>query len=171
MIAAPNKPETLPMPEDVGTARQLWWATAALGIVYTFASVFTMAGERGELSKQFLDDMRKSDPNFAASTADTMVLVGFVVIALVGSALVAGATVAFAHQLGRGKTWARTVLMVIAVWLGLGAVTTMFTFSAVANPATIIAGGTAIVQGVLAAGAAYLSYRPESTKYFLAHRK
>ncbi|MFD3703643.1 hypothetical protein ACFWUP_10875 [Nocardia sp. NPDC058658] len=158
------------MPEDVGTARQLWWGIAGLGVVYTGASVVTMMGERDKLTKQFLDEMHKADPSFPASTIDLMVLVAFALTALVGL-LLAGVTVAVAHQLGRGKSWARTVLMVIAVWLGLGAVTTMFTFSAVANPATIVAGGTAIVQGVLAAGAAYLSYRPESTKYFLAHRK
>ncbi|MFD4457151.1 hypothetical protein [Nocardia sp. NPDC058480] len=170
MIVPPNKPETLPMPEDVGTARQLWWAIAGLGVVYTLASVFTMTGERDKLSKQFLDEMHKSDPNFPASTVDVMVLVAFGLTALVG-VLLAGVTVAIAHQLGRGKSWARTVLTVVAVWLGLGAIATMFTFSAVANPATIVAGGSAIVQGVLAAGAAFLSYRPESTKYFQSNRK
>ncbi|MFC9875205.1 hypothetical protein [Nocardia salmonicida] len=170
MIVPPNKPETLPVPEDVGTARQLWWAVAGLGVVYTFASVITMTGERDELSKQFLDEMHKSDPNFPASTVDAMVLVAFALTALVG-VLLAGVTVAIAHQLGRGKSWARTVLTVVAIWLGLGAIATMFTFSAVTNPATIVAGGSAIVQGVLAAGAAFLSYRPESTKYFQSHRK
>ncbi|MFD3743804.1 hypothetical protein [Nocardia sp. NPDC058633] len=170
MIVPPNKPETLPMPEDVGTARQLWWGIAGLGVVYTGAGVATMTGERDELSKQFLEQMQESDPDFPASTVDVMVLVAFGLTALVG-VLLAGVTVVIAHQLARGKTWARTVLTVVAIWLGLGAVTTMFTFSAVAGPATIVAGGTAIVQGVLAAGAAYLSYRPESTKYFLSHRK
>ncbi|MBC7300229.1 MAG: hypothetical protein H5T78_04685 [Nocardia sp.] len=158
------------MPEDVGTARQLWWGVAGLGVIYAGAGVASLTGERDELSKQFLDEMHKADPNFPASTVDVMVLVAFALTALVG-VLLALVTVAIAHQLGRGKSWARTVLTVVAIWLGLGAVATMFSFSAVANPATIVAGGASIVQGVLAAGATFLSYRPESTKYFQSHRK
>ncbi|MFD3509011.1 hypothetical protein [Nocardia sp. NPDC058666] len=170
MIVPPNKPETLPMPEDVGTARQLWWGVAGLGVVYMGAGIATMTGERDAMAKQFLDEIHKSDPAFPASTVDLILTVAFVLTALVGLVM-AGITVLIAQQLGRGKSWARTVLTVVAVWLAMGAFATMFTFSAVAGPATIIAGGTAIVQGVLAAGAAYLSYRPDSTKYFLSHRK
>lgn len=158
------------MPEDVGTARQLWWAVAALGVVYTGAGIATMTGQRDELSKQFLDEMHKTDPNFPASTVDVMVLAVFVLTAIVGVAL-AGVTVLIAQQLARGKQWARTVLMVVAVWLGMGAIATMFAFSGESSVATMIAGGTSIVQGVLAVGAAYLSYRPESTKYFQLNRR
>ncbi|MFF2085039.1 hypothetical protein ACFVVM_14790 [Nocardia sp. NPDC058176] len=170
MIVPPNKPEPLPMPEDVGTARQLWWAIAGLGVVYTVAGIATMSGQREELSKQFLDEMHKTDPNISASTVDLMVLAAYGLTGVVG-VLLAGLTVLIAHQLGRGKRWARTVLTIVSVWLVLGAITTMFTFSAVSGVSTMVAGGTAIVQGVLAAGAAYLSYRPESTKYFELNRR
>ncbi|MFJ2833982.1 MULTISPECIES: hypothetical protein [Nocardia] len=170
MIVPPHKPESLPMPEDVGTARQLWWAVSGLGVVYTGAGIVTMTGQRDELSKQFLDEMHKSDPNFPASTVDVMVLAAFVLTAIVGLVL-AGVTVLIAQQLGRGKSWARTVLTVVAVWLGMGAIATMFAFSGDTSVATMVAGGTAIVQGVLAVGAAYLSYRPESTRYFQLNRR
>ncbi|MEU3009844.1 hypothetical protein [Nocardia asteroides] len=170
MIVPPHKPETPPMPEDVGTARQLWWAVSGLGVVYTVAGIATMTGRRDELSKQFLDEMHKTDPNFPASTVDLMVLVAFGLTALVGLAL-AGLTVLFAQQLGRGKSWARTVLTIVAIWLGLGAVATMVAFTGDAGVATMVAGGTSIVQGVLAVGAAYLSYRPDSTRYFQMNRR
>ncbi|MFC4126002.1 hypothetical protein [Nocardia rhizosphaerae] len=170
MIVPPHKPEAPPMPEDIGTARQLWWAVSGLGVVYTFAGIATMTGQRDELSKQFLDEMHKTDPSFPAATVDLMVLAAFGLTAVVGIAL-AGVTLLIARQLGRGKPWARTVLTVVAVWLGMGAVATMFSFSGDAGLATMVAGGTTIVQGVLAVGAAYLSYRPESTKYFQLNRK
>ncbi len=158
------------MPEDVGTARQLWWAVAGLGVVYALATIASMAGQRAELSKQLLDEMRKTDPAIPATTVDAIVVVAFVFTAIVAVAL-AGVTVLIAQQLGRGKQWARTVLMVVAVWLGMGAIATMFAFSGESSVATMIAGGTSIVQGVLAVGAAYLSYRPESTKYFQLNRR
>lgn len=158
------------MPEDVGTARQLWWAIAGLGVVYTAAGIATMTGQREELSKQFLDEMHKTDPNIAQSTVDLMVFAAYGLAGVLG-VLLAGLTVLIAHQLGRGKRWARTVLTIVSVWLVLGAITTMFAFSSVSGVATMVAGGTAIVQGVLAAGAAYLSYRPESTKYFEPNRR
>lgn len=158
------------MPEDVGTARQLWWVIAGLGVVYTAAGIATMTGQREELSKQFLDEMHKTDPDIAASTADLMVFAAYGLAGVLG-VLLAGLTVLIAHQLGRGKRWARTVLTIVSVWLVLGAITTMFAFSSVSGVATMVAGGTAIVQGVLAAGAAYLSYRPESTKYFELNRR
>ncbi|APE37390.1 hypothetical protein BOX37_29555 [Nocardia mangyaensis] len=158
------------MPEDVGTARQLWWAIAGLGVVYTAAGIVTMTGQREELRTQFLDEIHKTDPNIAASTADLMVFAAYGLAGVLG-VLLAGLTVLIAHQLGRGKRWARTVLTIVSVWLVLGAITTMFAFSSVSGVATMVAGGTAIVQGVLAAGAAYLSYRPESTKYFELNRR
>lgn len=170
MIVPPNKPEPLPVPEDVGTARQLWWVIAGLGVVYTVAGVATLTGQREELSEQALAEIHKTDPDIPASTADVMVLFAYGLTGLVG-VLMAGLTVVIAHQLGKGKRWARTVLTIVSVWLVLGAVTTLFTFSAVTGVATMVAGGTAIVQGVLAAGAAYLSYRPESTKYFELNRR
>ncbi|MFE3544055.1 hypothetical protein ACFXK0_13920 [Nocardia sp. NPDC059177] len=170
MIVPPNKPEPLPMPEDVGTARQLWWGVAGLGVVYTIASVISMYGQRGDLSKQFLDDMRKTDPNITAATVDALILAGFGVTALIGLVL-CGVTALIAHQLGRGKSWARVLLTVAAVWLALGAVTTMFNISMVAGAAALVSGATAIVQGVLAAGAAYLSFRPDSSRYFQLNKR
>ncbi len=158
------------MPEDVGTARQLWWGIAGLGVVYTGASVATMFGRRGELSQQFLDEMHKTDPNITAGTVDVLILAAFALTAVVGLALCA-VTVLFAQQLGRGKSWARTLLTVAAVWLALGAVTTMFNISAVTGAAAMISGGTAIVQGVLATGAAYLTFRPDSTRYFQLNKR
>ncbi|MFC4375834.1 hypothetical protein ACFO5K_17180 [Nocardia halotolerans] len=170
MIVPPNKPETNPVPEDVGTARQLWWGVAGLGVVYTGAGIVTMLGDRDELEKQLLEEAYKTDPDLPAATADLIVPV-FVGLTGVVGLLLAGLTVLIAHQLGRGKSWARTVLTIVAVWLGVGAVATMFTFDGDGGPASMVSGAIAIVQGVLAVGAAYLSYRPESTKYFQPNRR
>ena len=170
MIVPPNKPEPLPVPEDIGTARQLWWGVAGLGVVYTGASVVTMYGQRGDLGEQLLEQTHKTDPNITAATVDALILVAFGVTALIGLVL-CGVTALLAHQLGRGKSWARAVLTVVAVWLVLGAVATMFNIAAVSGAAALVSGATAIVQGVLAAGAAYLSFRPDSTRYFQLNKR
>ncbi|KAF0848940.1 hypothetical protein [Nocardia caishijiensis] len=170
MIVPPNNPQSPPVPEDVGTAKQLWFAVAGLGVVYTGASVAAMAGQRGELSKQFLDEMHKTDPNIPASTVDLLVTAALVLTVIIG-VLLAGVTAAVAHQLGRGKSWARTVLTVVAVWLGIGAVATMFSFTGDTGVAVMVSGGTSIVQGVLAVGAAYLCFRPDSIGYFQKNRR
>ncbi|MFC6013676.1 hypothetical protein [Nocardia lasii] len=169
MIVPPHKPELVPLPEDLVTSRQLWWGVAGLGVVSTVAGLFTMFGRRDEVAEQVVE-MYKVDPPLPASTVDLMVVLSFVFAAVIG-VLLGGLTVLIAHLMSKGKLWARTVLTVVAVWLSIGALATMFTFADEVGPATIVAGGASIVQGVLAAGAAYLSYRPDSTKYFQSRRR
>ncbi|MFX0579721.1 hypothetical protein [Nocardia nepalensis] len=126
--------------------------------------------QRGELAQKMYDQVHASDPNFTMPSAELMVSLAFVVGVVIGLALAALALL-FVHQFVRGKLWARTLLTAIGVWLVLVAVGTMFALESVTGAASLVAGGAAIVQGVLAAGAVYLSHRPDSTAYFRMTRR
>ncbi|WP_068052707.1 hypothetical protein [Nocardia xishanensis] len=162
VVPVPHRP---PMPEDIRTARQLWWAIIGFGVVQLVGTVLTSLQRRADLDQRMFDQGKAGDPNFAMATAELLVSLMLVAMVLAGLALAAGAF-AVVHQFGRGKLWARTVLAVLAVWLVLGAVAALFALDAVTGVASLVAGGAAIVQGVLAGGALFLSFRPDSTTYF-----
>lgn len=166
-LGPPPRP---PMPEDVRTARQLWWSVVVLGVIQLSASMVVAIGQRRELAKQMLDQMRTSDPNASAAAADLLVTLTFGAVVIFG-AVVTGIGVLFVYFFGRGKLWARTILTVVGVWLVLMAVGTLFALDAVSGIASLVAGGAAIVQGVVAGGAVYLGHRPDSTAYFVMNRR
>ncbi len=167
VVPVPPRP---PMPEDIRTARQLWWGIIGFGVVQLVGTVLTSLQQRDDLDQRMFDQGKAGDPNFAMATAELLVSLMLVAMVLAGLALAAGA-LAVVHQFGRGKLWARTVLTVLSIWLVLGAVAALFALDAVTGVASLIAGGAAIVQGVLAGGALYLSYRPDSTQYFQTDRR
>ncbi|MEU2255483.1 hypothetical protein [Nocardia xishanensis] len=162
VVPVPHRP---PMPEDIRTARQLWWGIIGFGVVQLVGTVLTSLQQRDDLDQRMFDQGKAGDPNFAMATAELLVSLMLVVMVLAGLALAAGAF-AVVHQFGRGKLWARAVLTVLAVWLVLGAVAALLALDAVTGVASLVAGGAAIVQGVLAGGALFLSFRPDSTNYF-----
>lgn len=160
-----------PMPEDVRTARQLWWGVSGVGLVQLTASIFAGMNQRKDFAEQVFDQMRETDPAYTMEQADKLALVALVFGgAVLGLALV-GLTLLFAHLMARGRFWARAVLTVMGTWLVLIALLNLFAIGSVTGVAVLVAGGAAIVQGVLAGGAIYLMHRKESTAYFLAHRR
>ncbi|MEV0297963.1 hypothetical protein [Nocardia sp. NPDC050710] len=159
-----------PMPEDVRTARQLWWGVVGFGVVQLAASMVAATGQRREFAEKMFDQMRESDPNATMAGADLLVLVAFVFVVLFGL-VITGLALLFVYQFGRGKLWARTLLTIVGVWLVLMAVGTLFALDAVSGVASLVAGGASIVQGVLAGGAIYLGHRPDSTAYFVMNRR
>ncbi|TLG14948.1 hypothetical protein FEK35_07335 [Nocardia cyriacigeorgica] len=158
------------MPEDVGTARQLWWAAIAVGLVQLIASVITAIGQRDSFTEDMLEQARATDPQFSEATAELMVTIAFALVVVFGL-VIAGIGLLVVHQLARGKAWARAVLTFAGVWLVFMAIGSLFALDAVSGIASLVAGGAAIVQGVLAAGAIYLSHRPDSTRYFQMNRR
>ncbi|WP_433198650.1 hypothetical protein ACQP1G_04520 [Nocardia sp. CA-107356] len=157
-------------PEDIRTARQLWWGVIGFGVVQLGGSIAAAVRQRGEFAQKMYDQVHASDPNFTMASAELMVSLAFVVGVVIGLAL-AALVLLFVHQMVRGKLWARTLLTAIGVWLVLVAIGTLFALESVTGAASLVAGGAAIVQGVLAAGAVYLGHRPDSTAYFLMNRR
>ncbi|MFI6952057.1 hypothetical protein ACIBJI_01150 [Nocardia sp. NPDC050408] len=168
-IVGPPRPRPEP-PEDIRTARQLWWGVIGFGILQMIGSVVAAFQQRKDFAQKMYDQVHVGDPNFTMANAELMVSLAFVVAVVIGLALAAFALL-FVHQFVRGKLWARTLLTAVGVWLVLVAVGTLFALEAVTGAASLLAGGAAIVQGVLAAGAVYLSHRPDSTAYFQLNRR
>uniref|UniRef100_UPI002480557F hypothetical protein n=1 Tax=Nocardia pseudovaccinii TaxID=189540 RepID=UPI002480557F len=168
-VVGPPQPRPEP-PEDIRTARQLWWGVIGFGILQMLGSVVAAFQQRKDFAQKMFDQVHVGDPNFTMANAELMVSLAFVVAVVIGLALAAFALL-FVHQFVRGKLWARTLLTAVGVWLVLVAIGTLFALEAVTGAASLVAGAAAIVQGVLAAGAVYLSHRPDSTVYFQMNRR
>ncbi|WP_454198596.1 hypothetical protein [Nocardia sp. Marseille-Q1738] len=159
------RPARVPMPEDVGTARQLWWGVLGFGVVQLIASVIAALERRRAFAEEVFQQASAKDPQVTMASVELMVLLVYVVVVLIGLGVAALALV-IVHQFGRGKLWARTLLTVLGVWVVVIGVGSLLAIDAVTGTASLVAGGASIVQAVLAAGAIYLSHRPESTAYF-----
>ncbi|MEV6323225.1 hypothetical protein AB0M45_18800 [Nocardia sp. NPDC051787] len=159
------QPARVPMPEDVGTARQLWWGGLGFGVVQLIASVIAALERRRAFAEEVFEQASAKDPQVTMASAELMVSLVYVFVVLIGLGVAALALV-IVYQFGRGKLWARTLLTVLGVWVVVIGVGSLLAIDAVTGTASLVAGGASIVQAVLAAGAVYLSHRPESTAYF-----
>ncbi|UAK35460.1 hypothetical protein K8O92_05715 [Nocardia asteroides] len=165
--AGPVRP---PMPEDVGTARQLWWGVIGFGVVQLIASIVAALDRRRTFAEEVFEQARVQDPQVTLASAELMVSLVYVFVVLLGLGVAALASV-IVYQFGRGKLWARTMLTVLGAWVVVIGVGALLAIEAVTGTASLVAGGASIVQAVLAAGAIYLSHRPESTTYFQLGRR
>ncbi|WP_067543503.1 hypothetical protein [Nocardia crassostreae] len=154
-----------PVPQDVRTAAQLWYAALAVGVVQVISALLAQLGQRKELAQRQFEDLHAKQPEITLEQMQLWVMVVFGLVALFWLVL-AGAGVAIVYQLGRGKQWARTLLTGLAIFLGLGAIGALFGSGGSAGPAALVAGGAGIVQAVLAGGAVFLCYRKESESFF-----
>lgn len=159
----PAKAEPAPLaPESVRTAAQLWWAVVALGVVRVIAGAIDTMGNRAEFERRLVEDAQQPMPEAVAQLYVSMYMVFLVMGGLVLAAAAAGAVYLFT----KGRVWTRTLLTVGGIWFVLTALITLFTLGGSGGAAAFVAGGVAVVQGVLAGGALYGSYRPESNGYF-----
>ncbi|MFE3192149.1 hypothetical protein ACFXHA_24285 [Nocardia sp. NPDC059240] len=154
-----------PVPEDVRTAGQLWYAALAVGLVQLIATLIAQFGQRQELAQQMFDQVKAQQPTVTLSQVQAMTTIVFVLVALFWLVLT-GIGVAVVYQLGRGKNWARALLAGFGIFLVIGAVSTLFGFGGKGGAAGLVAGGAGIVQAVLAGGAVFLCYRAESEAFF-----
>ncbi|MEU8896646.1 hypothetical protein [Nocardia sp. NPDC048505] len=171
MPGPPGVPPPPAMPEDVRTARQLWWGVALVGIVQLIASILAATGQQTDLPEQVLEQMRKSDPAATLEQAERMTSVMLIIGGAVVGLGLAALTVLLAHLMARGKFWARAILTVVGIWTVCTALVNLFALGSITGPAIVVAGGASIVQGVIAGGAVFLMHRKDSTAYFLANRR
>ncbi|WP_081706227.1 hypothetical protein [Nocardia sp. CNY236] len=160
-----TRPAQVSMPKDVGTAQQLWWSVIGLGVVYLVASIVALFTQRRVVAEDLIEQARAQGTALTMASAESMVTLAFVVVALVGLAFTALALV-IVRQFARGKRWARTVLTVFGVWAAVTGVGALVVTESAAGIAALVAGGVSIVQAVFAVGAIYLSHRPDSAAYF-----
>lgn len=164
-----KRPEPRPVPVDIDTARQLWWAVIGLNVLGSvLALIARYQRDRGRFAQQFFDDVHRKDPasevtmGFARATVDVMFIAGGFVLLLF-----AGLLLLLVWRMRAGKTWARMFLVLYGVVLIISGVPAVFGLGSDPDWAGITTGAIAIVQAVLAAGAVYLMHRRESIEYFL----
>ncbi|WP_067528291.1 hypothetical protein [Nocardia uniformis] len=155
-----------PVPEDVRTAAQLWWAALTVGVVQVIATIFTQFGNRKDLAEEFFDQVKADQPSATMPQVELAVVVMLIGMAVLWLLLLLGAAAGMAYLLFRGKAWARTLLTVFAAFLIVGAIGSLFGPGDLDGPAALIGGGASIVQAVLAGGAVFLCYRKESDAHF-----
>jgi hypothetical protein len=156
---------------DLDTARTLWRCVVVLNVIAVGFAVADGIGKRHDFAEQMLNQLQQSkQPGvvFTQSQVEIYVWIGLVLAAVFG--VVLSVLLFFAaNWIRQGKHWARVLLTAV------GAFQVVSAFAAFggsrAGPLTVAMDGLGLLQAVLAGGAVFLMYRPDSTKYFLAHRK
>jgi len=157
-----------PVPEDVGTAYQLWWAVVALSLAQVLVALAGVLLDRDAYIDQLARDLSARDPSLTAtrSTIELVLYGGIAVGVAIGVALGA-LTLLMAVQMRRGKAWARTVLTMAGTFLVLLAVPSLFGLGETTGAASMISGGLAILAAVAAVGAIVMMHRRASNEFFV----
>lgn len=165
----PAPPERRPVPADVQTAFQLWFAVAALGVVYLVAALLFVHSDRAAFVDQLMDELAKQQPDVAVSRSevDQLLTLGLVGTGVILTLLLGGLTVLFAFKMRKGKNWARMLLTMAGVFTVFSAIPTIFGAGAATGTSALVMGGAGILQAVVAVGAIVLMHRKESNEYFL----
>lgn len=157
-----------PVPEDVRTAYQLWWAVVGLSLAQVLVSLGGVLADRDAYIDQLAHDLSARDPNLAATRSTIeLVLYGGIAIGVAIGVALAALTVLVAVQMRRGKTWARTVLTMAGTFLVFLAVPALLGLGDTTGIASMISGGLAILAAVAAAGAIVLMHRRASNEFFV----
>lgn len=161
----PAKPE--PAPESVRVAAQLWWAVIALGVVRVIVSAIDILNNREEFERSLVEAGQQPLPEAGTQLYVSVFAVLLVMVGLVLAAAAAGVV----HLFTKGRVWTRTLLTIGGIWLVLGALLALFALGGTGGAMAFVAGAVSVLQGVLAGGALYGSYRPESNGYFSITKK
>lgn len=160
-----------PIPVDLDTARTLWRCVVGLNVVSVGFAVADGVGQRHELAQQMLKQLQQSKQpglTFTQSQVEVYVWIGLVLAAVFGVAV--SVLIFFtANWMRQGKHWARVLLTVLGSFQVVSALAAFG--GAHGSGLTVVMDGLGLLQAVLAGGAMFLMYRPDSMKYFLARRK
>ncbi|MDH6278961.1 putative membrane channel-forming protein YqfA (hemolysin III family) [Prescottella agglutinans] len=166
--APPPASEQKPIPADVQTAFQLWFAVAALGVVYLVAALLFVYSDRTSFVDQLMDEFAKQpDVTVTRSQAEQLLVFGLVSTGVILTLVLGGLTVLFDFKMRKGKNWARMLLTMAGAFTVLSAIPTVFGAGAATGTAALVMGGAGILQAVVAVGAIVLMHRKESNEYFL----
>ncbi|GAB2638725.1 hypothetical protein GCM10027068_18100 [Prescottella soli] len=166
--APPPASEPKPIPADVQTAFQLWFAVAALGVVYLVAALLFVYSDRTSFVDQLMDEFAKQpDVTVTRSQAEQLLVFGLVSTGVILTLVLGGLTVLFDFKMRKGKNWARMILTMAGAFTVLSAIPTVFGAGAATGTAALVMGGAGILQAVVAVGAIVLMHRKESNEYFL----
>lgn len=154
-------PEAIPRPKAVDTAFQLVLASTAVGAVSTILTMLLDTEWLHQMTRQTL-----SDSGLRASAAEVDSMIGMFQVAIALGVLVfIGLFVLFAVKMRAGRNWARIVLTVFAGFSGASFLSGLATSGADLSLMWSLADAAFSIAAII-----YL-FRPESTKYFAAHKE
>ena len=161
------KPER-PAPVDVGTAAQLLWAVAVLGLIQALGAMVLVVGEKST----FVDELMKN-PSFTSGEVDMTrdsveklfyVGIGFTVVLIL---ILTGLFLLFVHFMRKGRNWARMLITIACVMMVVWTIPVLFGIGSDGTGTALALGGVQILQAVVAVGAVVLMHRKDSNSYFL----
>ncbi|MEV0948040.1 hypothetical protein [Rhodococcus sp. NPDC049939] len=158
-----------PVPVDVGTAAQLLWVVAGLGLIQALVAMIAVVGEKSTFVDQLMNNpaIASSEGELSRSTVETLFYVGIgftgvVILALTGLFLL------FVRFMRKGRNWARMLLTVACGTIVVLTVPALFGIgSDGGGSVSLLLGGVQILQAVATVGAVVLMHRKDSTAYFL----
>ncbi|NUS44331.1 MAG: hypothetical protein HOQ24_11665 [Mycobacteriaceae bacterium] len=165
------QPSLAPAPPDLDTARTLWRWSAVLSVLALVPTAITLAGMRGTLAKEMLDQLRAGDKNadFTLAQMEQAVVVMIVIVVVLGAAI-AGLVVFAADRMRRGKLGSRVLLTILGVLQIISAFGALLGAGLDRSGVTMAGDALNILEAVLAGGAIVLMHRPESNRYFRERR-
>jgi hypothetical protein len=151
----------IPRPKAVDTAFQLSLASTAVGAVSTVVTMLLDSEWLHQTVRQTLSD---SGLATGETEVNTMISTFQVAIGL-GVVVFVGLFVLFAMKMRAGRNWARIVLTVFA---GISGVSFL---SGLATAGADLALMWSLADAAFSLAAVFYMFRPESTKYFMAHKE
>lgn len=161
-------PPQVPAPVDVGTATQLWWGVAGLGVVQIFAVIAFAFGQRSSVVDQFMADPALLEAGTQVSRGSVEVM--FAVALVFVTAMMLGSValfVLFVHLMREGRNWARMLLTMVGAMMAMLALQILIGVGSLDGGLNLTMGGVQILQAVVAVGAIALMHRKDSNAYFL----
>ncbi|WP_072690728.1 hypothetical protein [Rhodococcus marinonascens] len=160
------KPER-PVPVDVGTAAQLLWVVAGLGLIQALVAMTAILGEKSTFADQLLNEpaITSSEIDLSRDTAENLL---FVAIGFLGLFILmfTALFLLIVYFMRKGRNWARKLLTIgCATIVALTVMAVSTTESG--GGAELALGGVQILQAVVAVGAVVLMHRKDSAAYFL----
>lgn len=151
----------IPRPKAVDTAYQASLASAVIGAIATVVTVLLDREQLTLLVRDTLESAGMPDGEQDVATALTTfrVAMGF------GIVLVLGLWLLFATKMRQGRNWARVVITMF------GVVGVMSFLSSMASTGAALGLIWNLAEVAFLVTAVIYMFRPESTKYFLEHRK
>lgn len=152
---------------DVGTAAQLLWAVAGLGLIQALVGTIVILGEKSTFVDQLLSDPRvtSNEIDLSRTAAENLFYVG---IGVLGVFILLFTTLflLFVHFMRKGRNWARMLLTLGCATIVAWAIMAVSATGSGGSGALVL-GGVQILQAVAAVGAIVLMHRKDSTAYFL----
>ncbi|MFZ2178890.1 MAG: hypothetical protein WAW17_33625, partial [Rhodococcus sp. (in: high G+C Gram-positive bacteria)] len=157
-----------PVPVDVGTAAQLLWIVAGLGLVQALAAMIIVVGERATFVDELMNNpgVVSGEVDITRENVEMLFYVGIgLTVAII--VLLTALFLLFVRFMRKGRNWARMLVSIVSVMMIVWTVPVLFGLGSDGSTTSLVVGGVQILQAVVALGAVVLMHRKDSNSYFL----